>query len=320
MSSEVSAGAAIAWDAWDKAAKADAEGRWEEAKKAFSAKRSGEEWLEVIKKRLAPLGQAGLIDFNAHTRVKRIAPEKLPPSARTARDRIVIANPEIKHSKIYPISISKEVTDGGDHGVIGLYPGALLTRGALSLLVFINEEEGVPISMSIMLRGIRRSRQRSVYLRYDLDAVQMGTSPVAHFNAHWHSGDLPNASDGEEFDSRTPSLILGPGAALDVLIKTFYPLGPAALLPDGTSFDDEDVDIQRRSTALSSRLVEQCLGAGKTAKELGEETGLDHPFIADIESGKRGVSDTGVTALEKLAIALDVRAAWLAFGQGDKVS
>jgi hypothetical protein len=157
-----------------------------------------------------------------------------------------------------------------------------------------------------------------VYLRYDLDALQMGTGPVAHFNAHWHSGDLPNAADGEEFDSRTPSPILEPGAAIDVLIKTFYPLGPAALLTEGTSFEAEDAEIQRRSVALSSRLASERSLAGKTAKALGEESGLDQRFIADIESGNRGVSDIGIEAMEKLAVTLDVQAAWLAYGHGGK--
>lgn len=318
MSREVSAGEAQAWAAWDGTATADAEKRWEEAKKAFSAKKSGAEWLEAIHKRLAPLGRAGLIDFNAHTRVRRIAPEELSPSARTKRDRVLNANPKIKRRKIYPISISMEETDGGDHGVIHLYPGDLLTRGSLSLLVFINEEEEVPVSMSIMLAGIRPSRQRSVYLRYDLDAVQMGTGSVAHFNSHWHSGDLPDAGDGEEFDSRTPSPILGPEAAIDILIKTFYPLGPAALLPEGTSFEAEDAEIQGRSMELSSRLESERSLVDKTAKVLGEETGLDQTFIADIESGKRGVSDIGIEAIEKLAVTLDVQAAWLAYGHGDK--
>ena len=60
----------------------------------------------------------------------------------------------------------------------------------------------------------------------------MGTGLVTHFNAHWHAGEDPDATDAEELDPRLPSLILDPTAVLEVLIETFFPHGPGDVMDE----------------------------------------------------------------------------------------
>jgi hypothetical protein len=84
--------------------------------------------------------------------------------------------------------------------------------------------------MNVQLSGFDPIRSRPWYLRYDLDCVPMGANPVAHFRAHWHVGDEPDADDAEMYDPRLPSLILDPVAVIETLIETIFPNGPADLI------------------------------------------------------------------------------------------
>lgn len=112
---------------------------------------------------------------------------------------------------------------------IRLNDGRKLRDGKLSIQVFIDESQKLPIGMNIQLRGHDPDRKRQCYLRYDLDVVPMGSGQVTHFRAHWHAGDDPDGHDAEEHDPRLPSLILDPIAVLEILFETFFPNGPADL-------------------------------------------------------------------------------------------
>lgn len=306
MLRKVSAQEAEAWQAWDSMAEERARQRWRVAvaKGQDATRQDGRAWIDAIQKRIVPLGKCGIVDYIAHTRIKRVAPHALPPSGRSKIDRITDALPANRRKNLFPIAIDSQEEDGGGHGIIRLYPSRLIVDGELSLLVLIDEHEQRPLSMSVMLRGFRPGRLRSVYLRYDLDAEEQGTGPVAHFNAHWHSGDLPDAADAEEFDPRLPSAILGPDDVIDILVKTFYPKGPQDLAPEGTSFDAERDARGRRSRILSERLRSLSQQAGLTPAQLGEQAGLDQTFVADVLEAQRGGADIGLEALEGLASAL----------------
>jgi hypothetical protein len=112
-----------------------------------------------------------------------------------------------------------------------LTDGKHLHAGRLRLQVFVDDAESRLVGMSIQLRG--RREQSPVYMRYDLDPVQMGEGPVTHFRAHWHLGKDPDAPAAEDEDPRLASLMLDPVAVVDILVETFFPGGPADVLePD----------------------------------------------------------------------------------------
>ena len=64
---------------------------------------------------------------------------------------------------------------------------------------------------------------------------------------------------------------------------------------------------------LGERLFEARDRAGFTLRELGQRSGVSWSSISAIEKGRQSAT---VETIERLAIALNVRPAWLAFGEG----
>lgn len=64
---------------------------------------------------------------------------------------------------------------------------------------------------------------------------------------------------------------------------------------------------------LGDRLAEARDRAGLTLRELGQRAGVSWSTISAIEKGKQSAT---VETAERLAVALGVRASWLAFGEG----
>ena len=63
---------------------------------------------------------------------------------------------------------------------------------------------------------------------------------------------------------------------------------------------------------LGDRLAEARDRAGLTLRELGQRAGVSWSTISAIEKGKQSAT---VETAERLAVALGVRASWLAFGE-----
>lgn len=70
-----------------------------------------------------------------------------------------------------------------------------------------------------------------------------------------------------------------------------------------------------RAQGLAVRLRQAREEAGLTRHELGLLAGLSKNGVYDIENGKR--INVGVVTIERLALALTLRAAWLAYGDGE---
>lgn len=66
---------------------------------------------------------------------------------------------------------------------------------------------------------------------------------------------------------------------------------------------------------LGERLFEARDRAGLTLRELGQRAGVSWSTISAIEKGKQSAT---VETSERLAVALGVRASWLAFGEGSE--
>ena len=64
---------------------------------------------------------------------------------------------------------------------------------------------------------------------------------------------------------------------------------------------------------LGERLFEARDRAGFTLRELGQRSGVSWSSISAIEKGRQSAT---VETIERLALALYVRPAWLAFGEG----
>ena len=64
---------------------------------------------------------------------------------------------------------------------------------------------------------------------------------------------------------------------------------------------------------LGERLFEARDRAGFTLRELGQRSGVSWSSISAIEKGRQSAT---VETIERLALALNVRPAWLAFGEG----
>lgn len=64
---------------------------------------------------------------------------------------------------------------------------------------------------------------------------------------------------------------------------------------------------------LGERLFEARDRAGFTLRELGQRSGVSWSSISAIEKGRQSAT---AETVERLAIALNVRPAWLAFGEG----
>lgn len=61
---------------------------------------------------------------------------------------------------------------------------------------------------------------------------------------------------------------------------------------------------------------------GLSQRGLADKAGLSNAYVQQLENEGDGASikEPGLTSLEKLATALDVPVAWLAFGAGDEPS
>lgn len=304
------------WQKWSEAAQDKAKARWDDAQRLATQGYSGPDWENLIRQRLAPLNDIQMLEYGDHLRVRRIEPHRLSPAGKSARDRL-IENAEVKAEHLFAIGISPGVeaaTDERGHGLLRFYDGRRLLCGSLSLLVFIDEKKKAPLSMNIQLSGVCPGRWQSLYLRYDLDAIQLGDGPAAHFNAHWHSGALPDASDAEELDPRLPSLPLSPDAVIDYLVMTYFPHGPEDILPR-----DVSKRVRQKLSAplpeLAARLRGKRESLGFEPKDFCESTGVRPGLLTDLEGGRRSARDTSLLAVHLLSVDLSCPPGWLAFGE-----
>ncbi len=316
MSSPLSSRERKAWQLWLGEADARARMRWQKAQKHEARRLSGRGWENAIRERLAPLCDLEILKPGDHQRIQHIPVHDLTPSARNAYRRMV-QEAEIGAPRVYPISVAAgrgtaqgAASDRG-HGLLQFYSGRRLLNGEMSLLVLIDEQAQRPLSMSIQVQGICPGRWQSTYLRYDLDAVQMGTGPAAHFNAHWHSGALPDASDAEEQDPRLPALPLDPDAVIDHLVLRFFPAGPEDVLDSDLSRERDGHCTSSLLKDLGERLREKRKRSSLVHEELYALTGLAVPFLRDVEEGLRASRDISLHAVELLARGLDCPLAWL---------
>jgi hypothetical protein len=185
-----------------------------------SQKRDMQWWVDHIRKRLVDLDKLGLLQWGEH---QRVVPIEFRELSRSDQKRL---ESQGLQRALYAISV-KAPKDQPQQKLsdrcLRFNPGKRLTSGQLTLLVFIDEKQERPVGMNVQLRGHDLLRDRATYLRYDLDIVQMGSSPVTHFKSHWHAGDDPDTKLSEKADPRLPSLLLDPVAALDILVETFFP-------------------------------------------------------------------------------------------------
>lgn len=301
------------WDRWVVKAQQAAKARWDEAQQVRSPRCTGQEWEQLIRQRLAPLSDISVLRYKEHERIQWIRPEELSPPARAARDRIA-AEAEIHRQNLYAIGIS--AADGADerqHGLLHFNDGTRLVNGALSLLVFIDEREQRPISMNIQLRGLCPVRWQSLYHRFDLDAIQMGGGPAAHFNAHWHAGSCPDSKNAEDLDPRLPSLPLSPDAVIDFLVMTYFPDGPKNILERDDSQRVQE-HLSRAACTLGNRLRSRREELSCGLDDFSQLVGIDRSVLDDIEEGRRDHRDTVLLLVKRLSDQLDCSPAWLAFG------
>ena len=192
--------------------------------------RTGKQWLADTRRCLVDLAKLEILQPHESGRVCKIEFTQLAMSDQKRLRGIGAA------SRIYAFTLALDPAQPQQSLVeryLTLSSGTRLREGRLSLQVFVDDNSCLPIGMNIQLRGIDPARgHRSTYMRYDLDAVAMGESmgPVTHFNAHWHTGDDPDATDAEDHDSRLPSLILDPIAVIEYLVEAFYLNGPSDLV------------------------------------------------------------------------------------------
>jgi hypothetical protein len=221
------------WPKWQKKSRGAAGHRWDELKKIADKlirPRTGKQWLADTKQCLVDLARLEILQPYESARVCKIEFTKLAKSDQDRLPNIVAA------SDLYAFALAVDPAQPQQSLVeryLTLSSGARLRDGRLSLQVFVNDDSGLPIGMNIQLRGIDPARAgRTTYMRYDLDAVPMGETmgPVTHFNAHWHTGDDPDARDAEDHDPRLPALILDPIAVIEYLVEAFYPKGPDDLV------------------------------------------------------------------------------------------
>lgn len=221
------------WPEWRKRSRGAAERRWTELTKIADKlvrPRTGKQWLADTKQCLVDLTKLEILQPYESGRVCKIEFTKLAMSDQNRLPSIVAAS----HLYAFALAVDpNQLQQSLVERYLTLSSGTRLRDGRLSLQVFVDDNNGLPIGMNIQLRGIDPARgDRSTYMRYDLDAVPMGKSmgPVTHFNAHWHTGDDPDGRDAEDHDPRLPSLILDPIAVLEYLVEAFYPNGPGDLV------------------------------------------------------------------------------------------
>jgi hypothetical protein len=196
----------------------------------------GRQWETEFRKRLRELQDIEILQPGEHQRLKRVEFREL---SRPDQKRLEQAD---KHKGLYAMALAKKTAlDGATlaERFLRLTDGRLLRAGRLNIQVFIDDPHRHLVGMNIQLQGrqvrvdasTKAETVHDVYMRYDLDAVEMGEQkgPVTHFRAHWHLGADPDAS--EDSDPRMPSLVLDPVAVLDVIVETFFPEGPDDLLP-----------------------------------------------------------------------------------------
>jgi hypothetical protein len=221
------------WSEWREQSRRAGEKRWHELEKIgdklVRRQRKGKQWLADTRRSLATLSALNILQPHESSRVAEINFGRL---AKSDQDRLRGIG-VIKHLYAFAISADPQNPQQSlSERSLSLSPGKRLREGKLSLQVFVDDRRGFPLGMNIQLRGLDPARHgRSTYIRYDLDAVPMGESmgAVTHFNAHWHTGDDPDARDAEHHDPRLPSLILDPVAVIEFLIETFFPGGSADL-------------------------------------------------------------------------------------------
>jgi len=240
------------WQQWRQRSRAAAEARWRllghdtepESKRGGTSKEpaplvrrlDGRQWETELRKRLRELQDIEILQPGEQQRLKRVEFREL---SRPDQKRLEQAD---KHKGLYAMALAKKTAlDGATlaERFLRLTDGKRLRAGRLNLQVFIDDPSRHLVGMNIQLQGQQvrvdaKTETESVhglYMRYDLDAVEMGErmGPVTHFRAHWHLGVDPDAS--EDLEPRMPSLVLDPVAVLDVLIETFFPKGPDDLLP-----------------------------------------------------------------------------------------
>jgi hypothetical protein len=196
----------------------------------------GRQWETELRKRLRELQDIEILQPGEHQRLKYVEFREL---SRPDQKRLEQAD---KRKGLYAMALARKTAQDGStlsERFLRLTDGRLLRDGRLNIQVFIDDPNRHLVGMNIQLQG-RRVRVdakteaetvHDVYMRYDLDAVEMGErkGPVTHFRAHWHLGVDPEAS--EDSDPRMPSLVLDPVAVLDVLVETFFPEGPDDVLP-----------------------------------------------------------------------------------------
>jgi ribosome-binding protein aMBF1 (putative translation factor) len=78
---------------------------------------------------------------------------------------------------------------------------------------------------------------------------------------------------------------------------------------------DKRLAVTLACEKLGERLFEARDRAGFTLRELGERSGVSWSSISAIEKGRQSAT---AETVERLAIALNVRPAWLAFGEGSE--
>lgn len=218
-----------AWKQWCADANARAEVRWKALQGVGLLTKNGQDWLKDIRKRLALLAEMKILGPHEHSRLIEV---KFRDLAAVDQDRLKSAGLE---RRLFAFGLARGQAEEEQRLArrsMQLNDSTNLCDGRLGLQVFVDERQGRAVGMNIQLRGLDPHRQRPCYLRYDLDVVPLGKSPVTHFSAHWHAGDDPEGDDAEEHDPRLPALILDPLAVLDVLIETFFPEGPASVLND----------------------------------------------------------------------------------------
>ncbi|MDC0710410.1 hypothetical protein POL68_18175 [Stigmatella sp. ncwal1] len=196
----------------------------------------GRQWENELRKRLRELQDIEILQYGEQQRLKKVELREL---SRPDQKRLEQAG---KRKGLYAMALAKKTPQDDTpppERFLKLTDGQLLRGGRLNLQVFIDDPNRHLVGMNIQLWGQQvrvdtktgQMAEHGVYMRYDLDSVEMGEEkgPVTHFRAHWHLGADPETS--EDSDPRMPSLVLDPVAVLDILIETFFPQGPDGLLP-----------------------------------------------------------------------------------------
>lgn len=216
------------WGGWCAEARQGAEQRWRWVQTREMRRLGAREWLRLLKARLVRLETMGILDYRESQRLKLLNFGEL---SRPDQDRL--RRTDVRAPKnIVGLALAPPPGAPGQSQVdrsLRLLNGQCLVEGTLGLQVLIDEAAARTVGMNIQIRGMDPRVDHAVYLRYDQDTEQMGLGPVSHFCAHWHHGRDPDAPGAEDHDPRLPALIMDPLEVIEILIETFFPLGPASL-------------------------------------------------------------------------------------------